>query len=101
MIQTSQDVLLIVLAVCLSVLTFVIAWAILYIIAILRKVNQVANLVATVVEKIDELVDFIQNKLDKSANVMGMMITALSKLIVYSGEVKTRKSRRTKASKKE
>ena len=68
MLETSKDVLYIVLSFCVLWLTIFLSWLLYYIIKVFRNANKAINKTWETVEKIDDFVDVFKEKLNRSTS---------------------------------
>jgi hypothetical protein len=83
MLETSKDLLFVVLALCILWLTIFLSWLLYYVISILRDTKSLLGLVKDAAEKVDQLAKTAQEKLDKSAATFSIVGTALKEVVTW------------------
>ncbi|MBT4277401.1 hypothetical protein HOD96_01500 [Candidatus Falkowbacteria bacterium] len=68
MLETSKDVLYIILAFCVLWLTIFLSWLMFYIIKIFRNTNKIINQATETISKVDRFVDAFKGKLESSTS---------------------------------
>ena len=89
MLETSKDLLFIVLAFCVLWLTIFLSWLLYYIIAIMRDAEHLMRAVKSAVLKVDELAHTVREKFDHSAASLTLMAQAVKELIIWAVNQKT------------
>ncbi|MBN1585579.1 hypothetical protein JW899_04410 [Candidatus Uhrbacteria bacterium] len=89
MIETSKDLLFVVLALCVLWLTVFLSWLLYYVIAIVRDVDRVIRLIKVVATKIDGLASSLNEKLDRSAASFSLVAKAMKEVVTWAIEQKT------------
>ncbi len=97
-IETSKDILYIVLAFSVLWLTIFISWLLYYFISIIRSVNRVVSGLSKTLEKVEEAVKVVKEKIEHSASYFVVAAEALKEVVKYviekrqeSGEAKKKK----------
>jgi hypothetical protein len=93
MIETSKDLLYVVLAFSVLWLTIFISWTLYYVIMMLRQANQLVGSFKEKVEKISQAVEKIRDKFDHTSAYIGLVGKAVEKLIDFVGERKKKSKR--------
>lgn len=83
MIETSKDLLFVVLAFCVLWLTVFLSWLLYYVIAIVRDAESLVKQMKHAVEKVDSLAHAVHEKMERSAASMTLIATAVKDLIVW------------------
>lgn len=103
MLDTSKDLLYIVLTFCIALLTFFLCWALYYIVMMLKRGNEaltaITETVSSVKEKIErleKLFDTIEEKVSHTASYVPLVFKGVTELIDYLKKKKEQR-RRTKA----
>lgn len=86
MLNTSKDVLYIVLAASTGVLTIFLCWAIYYLVRILRNGVYMVEKVTDVVHKADEVVDMAKEKLESTGTYLAVVANFARGAMEYFGE---------------
>ena len=81
MLETSKDLLFVVLAFCILWLTIFICWMIYYLAMLLKQVYDVAKGIRNKVEKLEDFVDLLKSKLGKSFLHFPIIAEGLSQLL--------------------
>ncbi|MBI3115150.1 MAG: hypothetical protein HYZ09_01495 [Candidatus Kerfeldbacteria bacterium] len=92
MINTTQDILFLVLAASAAVLTFFIVWFLSTLIRILRSVANTINSIEERIRRADEVIRLVRDKLHDST----LALTALSKTVATVVRYFTEKQRKAK-----
>lgn len=82
-IESSKDLLFIVLAFCILWITIFLSWLLYYVIAIVRDAETLVRQVRHAVEKVDELAHAAHEKMERSAASFTLIAQALKELIVW------------------
>jgi hypothetical protein len=93
MIETSKDLLYVVLAFSVLWLTIFISWTLYYVIMMLRQANQLVGSFKEKVEKISQTVEKIRDKFDHTSAYIGLVGKAVEKLIDFIGGRKKKSKR--------
>ncbi len=96
MIETSKDVLFVVLAFCALWLTIFLSWLLYYLIALLRDTETVVKQVKGVVEKVDSLQHAVHDKFERSAASLTLIASTVKELVVWGIQERS-KTRSVKA----
>ena len=97
MIETTKDILYLVLAFCVLLFTILLAWAIYYIAMILREFKKVIADVRLKIELVEKILMAAKAKLEGTSSHMKLIVETLSNIAEY---VKNRKSEIKKKKKK-
>ena len=90
MLETSKDLLFIILAFCILWFTIFVTWALFYLIMILRNANLMVAEFRKKIQRIDEIVDFIKDKLGQSFATFAVLVKGVMKVIEIIKERKKR-----------
>jgi hypothetical protein len=93
MIETSKDLLYVVLAFSVLWLTIFISWMLYYVIMMLRQANQLVASFKEKVEKVSQAIEKIREKFDHSSAYLGVIGKAVEKLVDFVGERKKKSKR--------
>ena len=93
MIETSKDLLYVVLAFSVLWLTIFISWTLYYVIMMLRQANNLIKNFREKMEKVSQAVEKIREKFDHTSSYLGLMGKAVEKMVEFIGE-KKKKSRK-------
>lgn len=96
MLETSKDLLLIVIAFCILWLTIFISWLIYYVAMMLRNSNKMMASIREKMDMVDSILKLIKEKLEKSSSHLGMLADSAIKLAGYFVEQKKKSSGRKK-----
>lgn len=88
MIETSKDLLYVVLAFSVLWLTIFISWMLYYVIMMLRQANLLVTSFKEKVEKVSQAIERIREKFDHSSAYLGIIGKAVEKLVEFVGERK-------------
>jgi len=93
MIETSKDLLYVVLAFSVLWLTIFLSWMLYYVVMMLRQVNQVITGFKAKMEKLSQAVEKIKEKFENTSAYLGLIGKAVEKMVEFVGERK-KKTRR-------
>lgn len=82
-IETSKDLLFVVLAFCVLWITVFLLWLMYYVIAILRDAESLVRQIKGAVSKIDSLTHVVHEKMERSAASLSLVAQAVKELIVW------------------
>lgn len=99
MLNTSGDILNIVLAISIATLTTFIVIVLYYLIASIKKVHNVAVGVEKGVQKIEELIDLLENKINSTSNYLIILTEFAKQLMSYFSPNSKYKKNKTKPEK--
>ncbi|MFH1192163.1 MAG: hypothetical protein V1655_01685 [bacterium] len=85
-IQTTKDILFLVIAFCVLLLTIFLAWLLYYFIAIIRDVRKLTKSIEDKVEKTGAVIDLIKNKVDSSATHFILLVEAIKQIVKFAME---------------
>lgn len=91
LIQTSHDLLNIVLAFCALWLTIFIAWFIYYLAMMLREAYKMTQEMHTRINKIDQLIDALKEKVEHSASYLLLIGEGMKKLVGMARKMSDKK----------
>lgn len=86
MINTSLDLLWLVLAGSVGVLTIFLCWAIYYVVRMLRNAVYMVEKVTTVMQKADEVLDLAKEKLHSTGTYLSVAASVAKSAMEYLGE---------------
>ena len=84
LIETSKDLLYVVLAFCVLWLTVFLSWLLYYVIAIVRDAEALVRQVRGAVEKVDQLAHALHDKMERSAASLTLIAQAVKEMIVWA-----------------
>jgi len=103
MLESSREILLIVLAFCAAILTFFICWALYYIVMMLKRaravtdeVSDVVRLVKEKIERLGNLLDAVEEKLKNTAGYLPLVLKGVTDLVGYFKRRHEDKAKRSK-----
>lgn len=96
LIESSKDLLFVVLAFCVLWLTVFISWLLYYIISILRDTEALVSQVREAVGKIEEVAQSAHEKMERSAASFTLVAQALKELISWGIQERTKKPAKKK-----
>lgn len=92
MLETSKDLLFIILAFCILWFTIFLTWAIFYLVMILRNANLMISDFRKKMEKLDEIADFIKDKLGEGFASFAVLAKGFLKVVeIFRDSKKKRK----------
>jgi hypothetical protein len=98
-IETSKDLLYIVLAFCILWLTVFVSWLLYYVIALARDAESLVRQIRGAVEKVDSLANALHSKMERSATSLALMAQAVKEVIVWAVKERAAMSREEKEEK--
>src|SRR3989344_5017668 len=98
MLETSKDLLYIVIAFAVLWLTVFFCWALYYVISMLRNMSKITVSVREKLELVDKILKLVKDKLEKGSNHMAVLADSAIKLVGFF--VEKQKSSKTKGKKK-
>ncbi|MFH1598345.1 MAG: hypothetical protein ABIB97_04760 [Patescibacteria group bacterium] len=96
MVETSKDVLNIVIASAIGLVTLFVCWLLWYVIRVMRQANHLVDSIKAKVEAIDGILKSIRQKLDNSASHLSLLAKGITQIMGY---LKTRQDKKSKKSK--
>jgi len=84
LIETSKDLLYVVLAFCVLWLTVFMSWLLYYVIAIIRDAEALVSQIKGAVSKVDQLAHIVQERVERSASSLSVMAQAVKEIIVWA-----------------
>lgn len=100
MLETSKDILYLILALAIAVLTFFIAWAIYYLVMILKKFSELVKEFESMVtsakeklERLESLFNTIEEKIKHSASYLPLLFKGITELVDYFKKKKVKKEK--------
>jgi hypothetical protein len=100
MIETSRDILNIVIASAVGLLTLFFCWMLWYVISTMRNINRMTLSARKKLETIDKILELVKEKLEKGSNHMAILSDSAIKLVGYFLEKQGNKSGSKKSKKK-
>lgn len=100
LIETSKDLLFVVLAFCILWITVFVSWLLYYFIMIVRDTKALVSQVRGAVEKIEELTRVAHDKMERSAASFTLVAQAVKELITWGIQQKTKSSARKRTATK-
>lgn len=91
MIESSKDLLFVVLAFCILWLTIFLSWLLYYCIAIMRDAERLTRQIRGAVEKVDALAHTVKEKFEHSAASFTLIAQAAKELVVWVIEERNKK----------
>jgi hypothetical protein len=96
-IESSKDMLFIVLAFCVLWLTIFLSWLLYYVIAIVRDTESLVRQVKHAIEKIDELAHTAHEKMERSAASFTLIAQALKEVVSWAIKERMTKGKKKKS----
>ncbi len=97
MLETSKDVLNIVLAVSVFGVAFFISWSLYYLVMVMRQLFKTVESIKDKLDKVDEAITAFKNKIESSSSYLLLLGEGVKKLVDV---MKSREKRREKEDKK-
>ena len=92
MLETSKDLLYLVIAFCVLWFTIFICWLLFYVISIIGKLRKIVKDIQDKIEKIDELINLVKDKIEHSATYLGLIVEGVGKMVEYFKDKKNKKN---------
>ncbi len=96
-IETSKDILFVVLAFCILWVTIFICWILYYFLMTAKRVNDTAKSAKEKLDKIGEIIDLAKTKINEGASYVGAVVEGVVRLSEHFREKKTRGGKRNRA----
>ncbi len=96
-IETSKDLLYVVLAFCILWITVFVSWLLYYFIMIVRDTKALVGQVRGAVDKIEELTKAAHDKMERSAASFTLVAQAVKELITWGIQQKMKSSTRKRS----
>ena len=97
MLETSKDLLFIVLSLAVLWLTVFFCWALYYVIVMLRNFSKMTTSVREKLETVDKILKLVKEKLEKGSNHMAVIADSAIKLVGFLMEKQGREARKNKS----
>jgi len=98
-IESSKDLLFVVLAFAVLWLTIFISWLLYYIISIVRDAEALVRQVRSAVERVEEVAQSAHEKMERSAASFTLVSQAVKELITWGIQERTQKTVKARAKK--
>lgn len=92
MVDSSKDILFLILSAAIVTLTFFVAWTLFLVIQMLRDARAMTDSVRRDVEKVSELLDLLKEKIASSASYLGIIAEGARHLVKFWQNRQTRKT---------
>ena len=89
MLDSSKDLLFIVLAICAIAFTTCACWLLYYFIAMVKDVYQITKGIKKKIDLVDDILKTIKEKINSTASYVGLIFGSLEKLVSYFQQRKT------------
>jgi len=89
MLESSKDLLFIVLAICAIALTTCACWLLYYFIAMVKDVYQITKGIKKKIDLVDDILKTIKEKINSTASYVGLIFGSLEKIVDYFQQKKT------------
>lgn len=96
MLETSKDLLNIVIAFCVLWFTAFVCWFIYYMVSIIKRVAETMDEVAKMANGVNQFFDEAKNRLQKASSYLPLLIDGIKKLFEFVQEKKNSAKRKTK-----
>ncbi|NMC51143.1 hypothetical protein GYA54_00230 [Candidatus Kuenenbacteria bacterium] len=83
MLDTSKDLLFIVLAACALAFTIFACWLLYYFIAIIKDVYSVTKGIKKKIDLLDDILKTIKEKINSTASYVGLIFNSVEKIVDY------------------
>lgn len=92
LIETSKDLLFVVIAFCILWVTIFICWILYYLIMTTKRVHDTVKATKEKVDKVGEILELAKNKIESGASYVGAVVEAIVKLTDYFKKKKGKKT---------
>ena len=89
MLESSKDLLFIVLAICAIAFTTFACWLLYYFIAMVKDVYQITKGIKKKIDLVDDILKTIKEKINSTASYVGLIFGSLEKIVGYFQQRKT------------
>ena len=96
MVDTSKDVLNIVIACSVGLFTLFVCWMLWYVIRAMRQVNSLVDSIKEKVEMFDSILKSLKEKLDHSASYLPVLAKGITQIVGYFKNRESTKKKKTK-----
>jgi len=96
MLETSKDLLYIVIAFCVLWLTVFMCWTIYYVAMLLKQAYDLTRGFRNKLERLDDLMDLAKRRLENSGSHLALMAEGVGQLVKYLVNKKTQKTTKKK-----
>lgn len=96
MIESTKDILFLVLAFCVLWFTVFVCWFIYYMIVMIRDVKEMVHIARNIFRKAEELVDFVRNRAERGASYIGLAADVFKNVMPYVEKARARKKTKRK-----
>jgi hypothetical protein len=96
MLQTSKDLLFIILGVSIFGFTVFICWAIYYVVMMLRQANDMLTEFRANMKRLEEVLGGIKEKIEHSASYLSLLVEVARQGLTFMREKKEKKGRKSK-----
>src|SRR3989338_2538005 len=92
MLETSKDLLFVVLAFCILWFTVFVCWGLYYMITMLRNASKMTASIREKLELVDKILKLVKDKLEKGSNHMALISDSVIKLVGLAMEKQQKKA---------
>lgn len=96
MLDTSKDLLNVIIAVCVAVFTFFICYLLYYLISMLKQANKTVTEIRLRIESFDAMFETLKEKLTHSSNYLALLVKSVVSMVEFVKERKEKRSAKTK-----
>jgi len=100
MLETSKDLLYVVISFCILWITVFMCWMIYYVAMLLKQAYDVTKSFKSKLEKVEGLIDVAKDRLEKSSTHMALLAEGVGQVVKYVINKKETKETKTKGKKK-
>lgn len=100
MLETSKDLLFVVIAFAILWFTVFVCWALYYVIVMLRNVSKITISIREKMEVVDKILKLVKDKLEKGSSNMAMISDTAIKLAGFFMEKQKKSTAKSKKKKK-
>ena len=97
MLESSKDLLFIVLAICAIAFTTFACWLLYYFIAIIKDAYQLTDGIKKKLDLLDDILKTIKEKINSTASYVGLIFSGLEKIVDYVQKKKSTDKPRKKS----
>ena len=96
MVETTKDILYIVISFCILWLTIFICWVIYYLAMTLREAKKIISDVRKKIELVEEILDMLKEKIEHTSSYMKLLVESAGSIVEFLKDRKEEKGRKKK-----
>jgi len=100
MLETSKDLLFVVIAFCILWFTVFVCWGLYYVISMMRNASKMTASIREKLELVDKILKLVKDKLEKGSNHIALISDSVIKLVGFMMDKQAKGSASKKSKKK-